>query len=161
MAARSKSKSSRRSAAATSERYPSDPTTKWARDVVDGRIISGELVCHAAERHLKDLIDGASRGLVWAPDRAEHAFGFFPNALSITEGAKVGQPFHLLPWHTFVVGSLFGWRKESGRMRFRSGWLETGKGQAKSPLMAAIGLYMMGYYGIPRAKVYAIGQDKQ
>jgi phage terminase large subunit-like protein len=49
---------------------------------------------------------------------------------------------------------------DSGRMRFRSGWLETGKGQAKSPLMAAIGLYMMGYYGIQRAKVYAIGQDK-
>jgi hypothetical protein len=88
------------------------------------------------------------------PERAEHAFGFFPNALSITEGAKVGQPFNLLPWHTFVVGSLFGWRKDSGRMRFRSGWLETGKGQAKSPLMAAIGLYMMGYYGIPRAEVY-------
>lgn len=45
-------------------------------------------------------------------------------------------------------------------MRFRSGWLETGKGQAKSPLMAAIGLYMMGYYGIQRSKVFAIGQDK-
>ena len=34
--------------------------------------------------------------------------------------------------------ALFGWRRESGRMRFRKGWLETGKGQAKSPLMAAI-----------------------
>lgn len=72
----------------------------------------------------------------------------------------VGKPFNLLPWHMFCVGSLFGWRKDSGRMRFRSGWLETGKGQAKSPLMAAIGLYMMGYYGVQRAKVYAIGQDK-
>jgi phage terminase large subunit-like protein len=81
--------------------------------------------------------------------------------LMITEGAKVGEPFHLLPWQTFVVGSLFGWRRESGRMRFRSGWLETGKGQAKSPLMAAIGLYLMGYYGIARAKVYAIGEDRQ
>lgn len=80
--------------------------------------------------------------------------------LSITEGSKVGEPFNLLPWHQFCVGSLFGWRKDSGRMRFRSGWLETGKGQAKSPLMAAIGLYMMGYYGVQRAKVYAIGQDK-
>ncbi len=80
--------------------------------------------------------------------------------MSITEGAKVGEPFNLLPWHTFCVGSLFGWRMASGRMRFRSGWLETGKGQAKSPLMAAIGLYMMGYYGVQRAKVYAIGQDK-
>lgn len=139
---------------------PNDPTTQWARGVVDGRVVSGEIVRHAAERHLKDLVDGAARGLHWAPDRAEHAFGFFPAALSITEGAKVGEPFNLLPWHAFCVGSLFGWRMASGRMRFRSGWLETGKGQAKSPLMAAMGLYMMGYYGIQRAKVYAIGQDK-
>lgn len=80
--------------------------------------------------------------------------------LTISEGAKVGLPFSLLPWHVFVVGSLFGWRKTSGRMRFRSAWLETGKGQAKSPLMAAIGLYMTGFYGIKRAKAFAIGQDR-
>src|SRR3954471_23706623 len=92
---------------------------------------------------------------------AAHAFGFFPAVLSITEGAKVGDPFHLLPWHEFVVGSLFGWRRESGRMRFRSGWLETGKGQAKSPLMTAIGIYLMGYCGIARAKVFAVGADRQ
>lgn len=139
---------------------PNDPTTRWARSVVDGEIIAGEIVRHAAERHLRDIVDGEARGLFWAPKRAEDALGFFPQVLSITEGAKVGQPFNLLPWHKFTVGSLFGWRKDSGRMRFRSGWLETGKGQAKSPLMAAIGIYMMGYYGIPRAKIYAIGQDK-
>ena len=80
--------------------------------------------------------------------------------LTISEGAKEGKPFELLPWHVFVVGSLFGWRKTSGRMRFRSAWLETGKGQAKSPLMAAIGLYMTGFYGIARAKAFAIGQDR-
>jgi phage terminase large subunit-like protein len=160
MAEKSKGKSRRSSAVGTSSRLPSDPTTRWARDVVKGQIVAGELVCYAAERHLRDLVDGAARGLHWAPDRAAHAFGFFPNVLTITEGAKVGEPFNLLPWHTFSVGSLFGWRKASGRMRFRSGWLETGKGQAKSPLMAAIGIYMMGYYGIQRAKVYAIGQDK-
>lgn len=80
--------------------------------------------------------------------------------LTISEGAKVGKPFDLLPWHVFVAGSLFGWRKTSGRMRFRSAWLETGKGQAKSPFMAATGVYMTGFYGIPRAKAFAIGQDR-
>jgi len=80
--------------------------------------------------------------------------------LTITEGTKVGLPFHLLDWHKFVAGSLFGWRKTSGRMRFRSAWLETGKGQAKSPFMAAIGLYMTGFYGVARARAFAIGQDK-
>ena len=144
-----------------SARKPDDPTTAWTRDVVAGRIVAGELVRHAAERHLRDLKDSVRRGLHWQPERAAHALSFFPAVLMITEGAKVGEPFHLLPWHVFVVGSLFGWRRESGRMRFRSGWLETGKGQAKSPLMAAIGLYLMGYYGIARAKVYAIGEDRQ
>lgn len=137
-----------------------DPATAWAGDVVAGRIVAGELVIAACERHLRDLRDGAARGLHWRPERADHALRFFPALLTITEGAKAGQPFVPLPWHSFCIGSLFGWRTTSGRMRFRSAWLETGKGQAKSPLMAAIGLYMMGWYGIPRAKVYAIGQDK-
>lgn len=137
-----------------------DPTTAWAQDVVDGRILSGELVRHAAERHLRDLKDGPARGLHWRPEKAAHPLGFFPAVLSITAGAKVGEPFHPLPWHRFVIGSLFGWRKDSGRMRFRAGWLETGKGQAKSPLMAAIGLYLMGWAGIQRSQIYAIGQDK-
>jgi len=143
-----------------SGQLPNDPTTAWAVDAVEGRIVVGELVGLAAERHLRDLKDGAARGLVWRPERAERAIGFFPAVLSITAGAKAGAPFELLPWHKFCVGSLFGWHRESGRLRFRNGWMETGKGQAKSPLMAAIGLYLMGYYGIPRAEVYSIGQDK-
>ncbi|WP_319946000.1 terminase large subunit domain-containing protein [Mesorhizobium sp. AR07] len=49
----------------------------------------------------------------------------------------------------------------SGRMRFRSAWVETGKGQAKSPWMAATGLYLLGYYGIARSEVYSIGQDRK
>lgn len=137
-----------------------DPTTAWARDAVSGRLVVGELVALAAERHLRDLRDGSRRGLFWRPEIAARFLAFCPAVLSITEGAKVGQPFTLLPWHTFVAGNLFGWRTASGRMRFRRGWLETGKGQAKSPLMAAIGLYMMGWYGVKRAKVYAIGQDR-
>lgn len=148
----------------SSGKYPDDPTTAYAIAVAKGRrpdgSLAGELEIAAGRRHLKDLETGAERGLRWEPDRAEHAISFYPALLTITEGAKVGQPFHLLPWHVFVAGSLFGWRKISGRMRFRSAWLETGKGQAKSPFMAATGLYMTGYCGIPRAKAFAIGQDK-
>lgn len=127
---------------------------------MSGRVVAGEIVRYAAERHLKDLKDGPARGLFWSQEKAEDALSFFPGVLSVTAGAKAGEPFHPLPWHTFVIGSLFGWRKDSGRMRFRAGWLETGKGQAKSPLMAAIGIYLMGYYGIPRSEIYSIGQDR-
>jgi phage terminase large subunit-like protein len=145
----------------TSKRFPSDPVTRWARDAVEGRLVVGELVRHAAERHLKDLVDGESRGIFWKPDRAIHALGFFPAVLPITAGAKAGEPFHLLPWTGFCVGSQFGWHTADGRLRFTNSWWETGKGQAKSPAMAAVGLYLMGYRGIPRAEIYAIAWDKE
>lgn len=86
---------------------------------------------------------------------------FFPALLSITAGARAGHRFDPLPWHTFCAGSLFGWKTASGRLRYRNAWFETGKGQAKSPLMGAIGLYMMGWHGIPRSEVYSIGWDKR
>lgn len=141
--------------------FPLDPVTVWATDVIEGRIIAGEHVRAACQRHIDDLEHADERGLVWNSSKAYHALNFFPACLSITAGAAEGKPFNLLPWHVFVVGSLFGWTKKSGRLRFRRAWLETGKGQAKSPLMAAIGLYMMGFYGVNRAEIYAIGQDRQ
>jgi phage terminase large subunit-like protein len=143
-----------------SDLSPSDPTTRWAADVVAGRIISGEFARFAAERHLRDLKEGPSRGLWFDEAAAARALGFFPAVLTVTAGAFEGKPFVPLPWHEFVIGSLFGWKKDSGRLRFRQAWLETGKGQAKSPLMAAIGLYMMGWHGVKRSEVYAIGQDR-
>lgn len=128
--------------------------------MVDGRLVVGELARHAGERHLRDIVDGEKRGLHWRPEKAAHVLGFFPAVLTITAGSRANHPFDPLPWHTFFVGSLFGWVKDSGRLRFRSAWAETGKGQAKSPMFGAIGLYLMGWYNIPRAEVYSIGQDK-
>jgi phage terminase large subunit-like protein len=137
-----------------------DQTTQYAKDVVAGKIIAGEFVRLACQRHLDDLKSGKKRGLHWDVEQAERAIRFFPAVLSITEGAKEGEPFTLLPWHVFVVGSIFGWRTAEGFIRFRFVWLETGKGQAKSPLMAAVGIYLSGFYGKKRAEVYMIGETK-
>ena len=104
--------------------------------------------------------EGERRGIFWKPEAAAHALGFLPAVLQITDGSAAGEPFEPLEWQTFVLGSLFGWFTAAGRWRFRSAWLETGKGQAKSPLMGAIGLYVMGWCDIPRAQVFAIGEDK-
>lgn len=122
---------------------------------------AGELVRHAAERHLRDIRDGERRGIYWRPEEAAHALEFLPSVFQVTDGPKAGSPFYPLEWHTFVMGSLFGWRTATNRWRFRSGWLETGKGQAKSPLMGAIGVYIMGWCDISRAQCYAIGEDKK
>ncbi|WP_419900785.1 terminase large subunit [Roseomonas sp. USHLN139] len=137
-----------------------DPTTAHAQDILAGRIVSGELVKHAAERHMRDLRDGAKRGLHWRPELAARPLRFFPAMFTITAGAKAGQPFHPLPWHTFTVGSLFGWRRADGLRRYRTAWAETGKGQAKSPLMAGLGIYLMGFEEVQRAQIYAIAGNK-
>ncbi|WP_282076316.1 terminase large subunit [Epibacterium ulvae] len=139
---------------------PIDQTTQYARDVVSGRIVAGKFVRAQCQRHLDDLQSGPDRGLTWDVEQAERAIRFFPAMLTITEGAKEGEPFTLLPWHLFVVGSIFGWRTAEGFIRFRFVWLETGKGQAKSPLMAAVGIYLSGFYGRKRAEVYCIGETK-
>ena len=136
-----------------------DETTQYARDVVAGRITAGKYVRLACQRHLDDLKQGSKRGLKWDKARAAKAIRFFPAVLSITEGEKEGEPFELLKWHKFVVGSLFGWLDRNGLRRFRIAWLETGKGQAKSPLMSAIGILLFAFSGLNRAEVYCIGED--
>lgn len=135
---------------------PADPVEAWARAVAGGKIVAGEVTIAAAERHLRDLVDGPKRGLHWDLAAAKHVINWYPTLLTITAGEKEGQPFELLPPHMFATGSLFGWKLANGRRRFRRFYFETGKGQAKSPWMAATGIYMMRFAGIPRFEGYAV-----
>lgn len=137
-----------------------DPVTAWAQSAVDGDFVVGSIVRHAAERHLKDLVDAKARGYFWRPELAQRALNFFPSLFTITDGPAAGKPFHLLPYQTFCVGSLMGWVNAEGRWRFRSGFVETGKGQAKSPMMAGLGLYAMGWCGFARSQIYSIAANK-
>lgn len=139
----------------------SDPTTAWAEAAVRGDFVVGEIVRHAAERHLRDIREAEKRGYFWRPELAQRALDFFPSLFSITDGPVAGKPFHLLPYQTFCVGSLMGWVNAEGRWRFRSGFVETGKGQAKSPMMAGLGLYAMGWCGFARSQIYSIAANKQ
>lgn len=140
-------------------RKPADPTTAWAEAAVRGDFVVGELVRHAAERHLRDLRD--LKGYYWRPELAQDALDFFPNVFTITDGPAQGKPFHLIPYQTFVVGSLMGWRTAEDRWRFRQGYVETGKGQAKSPMMAGLGLYAMMSCGFNRSQIYSIAANRQ
>lgn len=137
-----------------------DPATQWCRDVLGGKIVSGRLAIASAERHLADLVDGKKRGLFWKPELAQRPLEFFPSVLTITAGREdlIGTPFTLLGYHEFIIGSLYGWRRANGTRRFRSIWLETGRGQAKGPLMAGLTLYETFFTGIQRCEAYAVGE---
>jgi phage terminase large subunit-like protein len=114
----------------------------------------------ACKRHLTDLAEGHKRGLTFDIARANHALNFFPTVLRLNGGQFEGKPFELQPAQAFIVGSLFGWVKKDGTRRFRFAYIEQGKGNGKSPLVAGIGLYGMTADNEPRAEVYAAATKK-
>lgn len=138
-----------------------DPATDYARKVVRGKIVAGPWVRAACQRHLDDLKSAKARGLRWDPKAALAVYAFIAR-LTLGDGASAGQPFYLEPWQTFVVGSLFGWKRADGLRRFRIAYIEIGKGNGKSPLAAAIGLYMFLADGERSAEVYtaAVTRDQ-
>ncbi|MEQ6473859.1 terminase TerL endonuclease subunit [Comamonas sp. wu1-DMT] len=133
---------------------------KFARRVLQGRIIAGPLVRAACKRHLSDLKSGHKRGLVWNQKAADKAIGYFEDVLKLNGGEFEGKPFLLAPWQAFIVGSLYGWFMDDGQRRFRVVYIETGKGSGKSPLVAGIGLYGLASDGEQRAEIYAAATKK-
>ncbi len=65
------------------------------------------------------------------------------------------MPFNLHESQQFIVGSLFGWKRANGRRRFRVAFIEEGKGNGKSPMVAGIGLKGLVADKEPRAEIYA------
>ncbi|MDE2618888.1 MAG: terminase large subunit [Sphingomonadales bacterium] len=131
-------------------RYPqAERVHAYARDVVAGRIVAGKLVRQACARHLADLEKSGTQskrsaskggsGLLWRPDKAEAALSFFEEVLCLEED----QPFKLVDFQAFIVGSLFGWYNAAGFRRFRQAYVEMGKGNGKTPLVAGAALYCL------------------
>jgi phage terminase large subunit-like protein len=137
-----------------------DPTTDYARKVIDGTYPAGPHVRNACKRHLRDLDTGHERGLRFDPEKAAHALGFFRDVLHLMGGEFEGVKFHPAPWQEFVIGSLFGWLNADGYRRFRVSFIESGKGSGKSPLAAGVGLYMLVADGEARAEIYAGASKK-
>ena len=93
----------------------------------------------ACERHVADLTSGPKRGLKWSLERADHIYGYFRSVLRLNGGQFEGKPFELRLWQAFLVGSLFGWRGADGFRRFRTGYVEIGKGNGSRRSRAASG----------------------
>ena len=137
-----------------------DPVTRYARQVHTGKIVAGPHVRAACKRHLDDLVSGPERGLTFDKDLAARAIGYYRDVLRLNGGEYEGLPYELLDWQAFIIGSLFGWLSQDGHRRFRSAYIETGKGSGKSPLAAGVGLYGLTADNEPRAECYAAATKK-
>lgn len=125
------------------EKY--DPVTAYARMVVETKYgdLCGKWEILACERHIRDIERAKTNGFPYCFDvtRAERIvkhFSFIPR-VDIS-----GETILLEPWQVFDYGSIFGWvRKDDGRRRFLSAFIENARGHAKTTIAAGIGLYIM------------------
>lgn len=144
-------------------RKVADRTTQYAEDVLAGRIVAGPLVRLACERHLRDLKAWGTARTARQPywydvEAAARVIRFFESQLVLADtldedGDPV--PFIVQGWQAFILGSLFGWKKADGHRRFRTAYIETGKGSGKTPLGAGIALYGLVADGQAYPEVYS------
>lgn len=138
-----------------------DRATEYAHSVVAGEVVAGPYIRGACQRHLNDLDYAVDRGFYYDKESAAEAIGFFEECLYLNGGQFEGKPFLLLPWQSFIIGSIFGWKRTKDNMRrFRVAYIETAKGSGKSPLAAGIGLKGLVADNEPRAEIYAAATFK-
>ncbi len=119
---------------------------KYARDVVNGKVIACRFVVLACQRHIDDLKSEKSKSFKFCFDKhkAERACRFIQK-LPHTKGEwfKKKKKIKLEPWQMFIVVSIFGWLKKKNKLRrFTEVYAEIPRKNGKSILGACIALYM-------------------
>jgi phage terminase large subunit-like protein len=118
----------------------------YAVDVISGTIVAGKLARQAAKRFLDDLATGSERGLTFDTSSAQRCANYI-----------TGLGLDLLPWQTFCLANIFGWKKANGLRRFREAFILLAKKNGKTELAAAIALYCADTVagdGEPRSNVF-------
>ena len=126
---------------------------QYIDDVLSGRVVVGQRVRQAVERHVGDLRSAKDRGLRFDPKAAERVLKFF-GFLHHSKGEWAGRPFVLSPWQVFILWVVFGWKRADGTRRFRTAYIEIGRKNGKSTLAAGVALYLFAADQEPGAEVY-------
>lgn len=147
---------------------------RYARDVVEGRTLACKWVKAACQRHLDDLARVAAQDPDWLyyfdHEEANRVCQFLELLPHIkgdqAKPERTADGVHypkivLEDWQVFPVAVLFGWLRISNRLRrFRRAYLEVGRKNTKSTLLAGIGLYMLAGDGEQGPEVYASATKK-
>lgn len=110
----------------------------YAKDCLNGKIIVGQHIKNACERHLRDL---ERKDIFWNETEAARTIGFI-QAMRHVKGTLTRQKLILEPWQIFFIASIYGWYKGDKKnpvRRFREAHLNVGRKNSKTTLCSAIG----------------------
>jgi len=144
---------------------------RYAEAVVAGDIPAGRWVRLACRRQIDDLVrfKGKRSPFRFNPaltDRAGRPFTPADNVCAFIErlphvkGPLAGQPIRLEPWQVFILTTVFGWVKPDGKRRFRRVMIEVPRGNGKSAISSAVGLYMLTADGEGGAEIYSLATTR-
>ena len=131
------------------EKYPDDPALTYAVDVLRGRIVAGEKIKRAAERHVSDLErikNDAGFIYTYNADEAKKIIEFATLLKDVTSG----EPFNPSPYQRFILAMIQGWRNpETKGMRFKNIFISMARTNGKTQLLSAYTLYNF-LFGFPK-----------
>lgn len=142
------------------QKESNDPVTQYAKDVKAGKIPACRWVKLACERHLKLLKTRAKTGYTWDLKAAKKAISFFP-FLRHLDGEWAGCAFRLEPFQQFIIGYIFGWKREDGLRLVRKAYIEIPRKNGKTTISAGIGLYLLIGDKEQGARVYCAATKRE
>jgi len=120
---------------------PIERAAQYGRDVLTGKVVTGELVRLAVQRHDRDLKEASSRGLFFCEESAIRALKIF-DYLKHSKGEWAGTVIRLEPWQCWIIACIFGWKhEETGLRRFQTAYEEIARKNGKTTKLAGIGCY--------------------
>lgn len=131
----------------------------YARSVVAGEIPACKWTRLACQRQIDDLARPVSDDwpYVFDVDRAERPCEFIELLPHIKgKWARERRLIELEQWQCFVITTVFGWvHRTTGLRRYREGYTEVPRKNAKSTLSSGLALYMLTADGEQGAEVYS------
>ena len=139
-----------------------DRVTDYARAVIAGEVVCGELHRLACQRHLRDLERQRTDTFpyYWDADAAERVLEY-AETLTIAEGTEP-KPVRLIPSQVFDIGCTFGWRKVvNGCRRFRRRYKSMARQNGKTFENGIMGTYIAGFSGYRHGKLFTVATKKR
>lgn len=107
-----------------------------------------------------DLLHSEEDDPLFDREDADRAVAFF-SLLRHSQGEFAGKRFELMDWQERIVRDVFGRKREDGTRRFRTVYLEVGRGNGKSQFAAALAGYLLFADREPEAEVIGAAADRE
>jgi phage terminase large subunit-like protein len=135
----------------------------YSHDVLNGDIVACQKHKWACERFLKDVQREGTVDFPFLFDE-ERALKFLKwmRLFKHRKGVLAGQRIEPHPIQVFVFSNIYGWiHKDTKLRRFKKGYWQVGRKNAKSQSLGCVGSYEASAFGEPSAEIYCAATKKK